>query len=307
MVTKKVTVNVAGRRLQVSNLDKVLYPAVGFRKRDVIGYYQRAAFAILPHLRNRAATLVRCPDGVDTGAFFQKDVARYAPAWLPTVRLASGATGGGSEVNSHVVFDDLPALVWAANLAALELHVPQWMVDAEGQRCTPDLAVFDLDPGPPATIVECARLAERLGDVLISDGLRPFVKTSGSKGIQLYCAVYTDALDRTSEYAREIAERMAEEEPGRVVSKMSKSVRGGKVLIDWSQNNPAKTTIAPYSLRGHDHPTVSTPVRWQEIHDCRNPKDLMFDVDTVLERLDAFGDLFADLHRDPVSVPAGRG
>ncbi|QUH02987.1 ATP-dependent DNA ligase [Saccharopolyspora erythraea] len=302
MAGSDVTVEVSGRRLKLSNLDKVLYPVSGFTKRDVIDYYQRVAPAMLPHLRDRAATLIRFPDGVGGFSFYEKNVARHAPDWLPTVALISGAEGTGRALNHHVVVNDLPTLVWTANLAALELHVLQWKVDADGTRNPPDILVFDLDPGEPATIVDCCRVAELLHDVLSAEGLRPYPKTSGSKGLQLYCPVRVDSPKRTSEYAKEIAQHMQAEHPDSVVAKMAKAEREGKVFIDWSQNNTAKTTVAPYSLRARARPTVSTPVTWDEVRGCTRPDELVFTSDDVLRRLDRHGDLMAGLEDSPTPL-----
>ena len=299
MTAQRVTVQVQDQRLELSNLDKVLYPAADFRKRDVIDYYRRAGPVMLPHLRDRAATLIRFPNGVDGGSFYEKDVSRHAPDWVPTARLVSGAQGRGRAVNHHVLIGELPTLVWTANLAALELHVPQWTVGPEDSRNCPDLLVFDLDPGDPATIVECCRAAELLREILTAEGLRAYPKTSGSKGMQLYCPVRTTRAERTSAYAKEIALRLEAEHPGELLAKMNRSARAGKVFLDWSQNNPAKTTVAPYSLRARSQPTVSTPVTWDEVRACREPEDLRFTSDQVLHRLDRDGDLLADLHENP--------
>jgi bifunctional non-homologous end joining protein LigD len=294
MAEQRVEVAVDGQRLSLSNLDKVLYPSVGFTKRDVLAYYSQIAPVILPYLKDRAATFLRYPNGVESKPFYEKDVSRHAPDWVRTAPLEN-THGDGPDVNHYPVINDLPTLVWAANLAALELHVPQWTVGPRGGRRNPDLLVFDLDPGEPATIVECCLVAERLREVLAEDGLSAYAKTSGSKGMQLYCAVRTRRPDRTSEYAKAVAERLAGEQPDRIVSRMAKVLRPGRVLIDWSQNNPAKTTVAPYSLRGRELPTVSTPVRWEEVHDCRKPGDLVFTSDDVLTRVDEFGDLFEEM------------
>ncbi|MFL6119352.1 hypothetical protein [Actinophytocola sp.] len=185
-------------------------------------------------------------------------------------------------------------LVWTANLAALELHIPQWTIGPTGREL-PDRLVFDLDPGPDTTIVDCCRLAQRLHDILVADGLTPVAKTSGSKGLQLYAGIHATDAQHPSRYAKALAERLAAETPDLVVAKMAKNLRRGKVLIDWSQNNPAKTTIAPYSLRGRTHPTVSTPVTWDEVRACRQPEQLVFTADDVLDRVEARGDLLADL------------
>lgn len=298
----ETTVQVDGRHLTLSNLDKQLYPAAGFSKRDVIDYYRRIAPVLLPHLRDRPATLVRWPDGVTAKPFFEKDVGRHAPDWVRTAELTTGARGRGHAVNEHAVFDDLPSLVWAANLAALEIHVPQWKVTDDDGRAKPDLLVLDLDPGDPATVVECARIAERLSELLTDDGLRPFPKTSGSKGLQLYCSVRPERFESTSDYARELAARLASETPELATDRMTRSLRGGKVFVDWSQNNPAKTTIAPYSLRGREHPSVSTPVSWAELTSCRAPRDLVFTADEVLDRVERDGDLLAELHTRPTAL-----
>ncbi|GAB3291067.1 non-homologous end-joining DNA ligase [Parasphingorhabdus pacifica] len=298
MPSSRTTVDVSGQRLRLSNLDKVLYPEAGFTKGDVIDYYRQVAPALLPRLRDRAATLIRFPDGVGRDSFFEKDVSRHAPDWLRTVALRSGADGSGSSTNHHVVIADLPTLVWTANLAALELHVPQWTVGPRGARHTPDLLVFDLDPGEPATIVECCRTAEWLYRLLRTDGLRPYAKTSGSKGLQLYCPVRTSSSERTSAYAKDLAQHLSDEHPDQVLAKMARAARKGKVFIDWSQNNPAKTTVAAYSLRARSHPTVSTPITWDEVRSCERPEDLRFTSTEVLRRL-AKGDLLDDLHEDP--------
>ncbi|GAA5103557.1 non-homologous end-joining DNA ligase [Haloechinothrix salitolerans] len=299
----RVAVDVDGRRLTLSNLDKVLYPETGFAKRDVIDYYRQVAPVMLPHITDRPTTLRRFPDGVAGQWFYEKDVSRHAPDWLRTARLANRDDDGDGP-NDYPVLDDLASLVWAANLAALELHVPQWTVTADGEQATPDRLVFDLDPGAPATIVECCRVAESLREVLTADGLTPVPKTSGSKGLQLYCAVRTSGPDETSRYAKVVARRLAREQPTLVVSTMAKSARTGKVLIDWSQNNPSKTTVAPYSLRGKEIPTVSTPVTWDEVEGCRTPAALRFEANDVIERITSDGDLFSAVLRDGVRLPA---
>jgi DNA ligase D-like protein (predicted polymerase)/DNA ligase D-like protein (predicted 3'-phosphoesterase) len=263
-----VEVEVDGRRLGLTDLDKVLYPSTGFTKAEVIDYYRRVAPVMLPHLAGRPVQLRRYPDGVDGQSFYEKNVARHAPDWVRTATTDS------------VVIDDLPALVWAANLAVLELHVPP----------RPDLVVFDLDPGAPATIVECCRVAELIRPILDDDGLVGYPKTSGGKGLQLYVPV-SEAV----RYAKAVARRLAREHPDQVVAVMARARRPGKVFIDWSRNNPAKTTVAPYSLRAREHPTVSTPVTWQEIADCRRPEDLVFTAPDVLTRIEERGDLLADL------------
>jgi bifunctional non-homologous end joining protein LigD len=290
-----VLVQVEGQRLRLSNLDKVLYPEDGFTKGEVIDYYSRIAPVLLPHLAERPVTFRRFPDGVGKAGFFEKNASRHAPDWVRTVTIDTPGSSTGAESLDFAVLGDLASLVWAANLAGLELHVPQWTVGARGAARRPDRLVFDLDPGAPATIVECAEVALRLREVLIEDGLEVVAKTSGSKGMQLYAAVTTSSAERTSDYAKGLAERLEEELPSLVVSRMAKDLRRRKVFIDWSQNNPKKTTVAPYSLRARPAPTVSTPVTWDEVAACRTPEDLSFTADQVLERVDEHGDLFEPL------------
>ncbi len=298
----KITVQAGGRRLVLSNLDKILY-SDGFTKGEVINYYSRIAPVLLPHLAGRPVTFIRFPDGVGGGQFFEKNVPHGAPAWLPTVRIARSGLRSSGEPITYALLDELAAVVWAANMAALELHVPQWTIDDDGTRRPPDRLVFDLDPGPGTSIVHCCRVAERLHDALIGDGLTPLAKTSGSKGMQLYCAITTDNPAAPSAYAKKLAQRLAGETPDRVTAVMAKAQRTGRVFIDWSQNNPAKTTVAPYSLRGRDHPTVSTPVTWDEVRACRRPAQLGFTADDVLERVDDHGDLLAEFNTSRAALP----
>lgn len=290
-----VLVQVEGQRLRLSNLDKVLYPEDGFTKGEVIDYYSRIAPVMLPHLAERPVTFRRFPDGVGKAGFFEKNASRHAPDWVRTVTIDTPGSSTGAESLDFAVLGDLPSLVWAANLAGLELHVPQWTVGPRGAARRPDRLVFDLDPGAPATIVECAEVALRLRELLVDDGLEVVAKTSGSKGMQLYASVTTSSAERTSDYAKGLAERLEEEMPSLVVSRMAKDLRRRKVFIDWSQNNPKKTTVAPYSLRARPEPTVSTPVTWDEVAACRKPRDLSFTADEVLDRVDEHGDLFEPL------------
>lgn len=283
-----LAVEVDGRTLRLSNLDKPLYPD-GFTKGEVIDYYTRIAPVMLAHLRRRPVTFVRFPDGATRGSFFAKNVPPGAPDWVRTVRLpAPGSTHDRAEID-YVLVEDLPTLVWAANLASLELHVPQWRVGPGGSVQPPDLIVVDLDPGPPATIVECCRVAlglrAELGDTAVA-------KTSGSKGLQVY-ARWDGGDSRAA--MRTVAQRLEREQPDLVVARMTKNLRAGKVLLDWSQNNVAKTTVAPYSLRGREQPTVSTPVSWDEVAACQKPADLVFNASQVLQRVARGGDLFAEL------------
>jgi bifunctional non-homologous end joining protein LigD len=290
-----VLVEVEGRRIRLSNLDKVLYPDAGFTKAQVLDYYSRVAPALLPHLKDRPVTLRRFPDGVTGQPFYEKNVSRNAPEWIRAVRIETPGSTKGHEALDFVVLNDLPSLVWAAHMAALELHIPQWKVDREGERLTPDLLVFDLDPGAPATIVECAEVALKLREVLATHGLKTVAKTSGNKGMQLYAPIRTTAVERTSEYAKAVAEHLAHEHPKLIVARMAKDLRPGKIFIDWSQNNQYKTTIAPYSLRGRATPTVSTPLTWDEVAKCRHPNDLTFTAPEVLTRLEEHGDLLKPL------------
>ncbi|MEV4145863.1 DNA ligase D [Amycolatopsis sp. NPDC049691] len=300
---QRITVQAGNRRLTLSNLDKVLYPADGFTKGEVINYYSRIAPVLLPHLAGRPVTFIRYPNGVGGEKWFEKNVPNGAPSWLRTVRLPSTGSRGSGDTIDYPLLDDLPALVWSANMAALELHVPQWTVTSDATRRPPDRLMFDLDPGPGTTVVDCARVAERLHDVLVADGLTPFAKTSGSKGMQLYCGIRTDDPAAPSAYAKRLAQQLARETPGSVTAVMAKAQRGGRVFIDWSQNNPAKTTVAPYSLRGRDHPTVSTPVTWDEVSACRHVNHLTFTAEDVLDRVDEHGDLLAGLAESRAPLP----
>jgi bifunctional non-homologous end joining protein LigD len=293
-----VSVSVDGRVLRLSNLDKVLYPQVGFAKGEVIDYYAAVADVLLPRLAGRPVTLRRYPDGADAEGFFEKHAARHAPEWVRTVRLSTKQAQSdptGPTETEYVLLDDLAGLVWAANLAALELHVPQWRMAPDGDRDLPDLMVFDLDPGPPADIVSCCRVAELLLAALAEDGLPAWPKTSGSKGMQLYVPVSVTDPSAPREYARQLGARIAGEHPDLVVATMARQARPGRVYIDWSQNNQAKTTIAAYSLRGRAEPTVSTPLTWDEVRACRRPEELVFTTADVRARLQTHGDLLADL------------
>jgi bifunctional non-homologous end joining protein LigD len=301
---ERVTVQVGGHRLTLSNLPKVLYPESGFTKGEVIDYYTRIAPVLLPHVTGRPATRKRYPDGVDAESFFEKNAPSHTPSWVRTVVLPSPGSSMGRETVRYVVVDDLPTLVWLANLAALELHVPQWTVGPRGGVRDADRLVFDLDPGPPASIVECCRVACLLRDALAEDGLDAWAKTSGSKGMQLYVPVKPVSWEKTHGYAKALAQRLEAEHPDLVVHRMEKRLRPGKVLIDWSQNNSAKTTVAPYSLRARSHPTVSTPVTWDEVEACRDPEDLRFLTADVLERIDKHGDLFEPLLSLPQPLPS---
>lgn len=299
--SKKVPVKVDGRDLTLSNLDKILYPRHGFAKGEVIDYYSRIAPVLLPHVKDRPVTRKRFPDGVDGPSFFEKNAPSHTPDWVRTMTLPTPGSSRGRETLDFVMIDDLATLVWCANLAALELHVPQWKVGPRGAVREPDLMVFDLDPGAPATIVDACRVAVLLRDLLAADGLTSYPKTSGKKGLHLYVPV--QETDRTSEYAKEAAQRLESEHGGQVVSRMVKQLRRGKVLVDWSQNNPAKTTVAPYSLRAAEEPSVSTPVTWDEVEACEKPRDLVFLAGEVLDRVAEHGDLLAPLLEEHHALP----
>jgi len=306
----KIGVQVDGRDLTLTNLAKVLYPADGFTKAEVLDYYQRISTVLLPHVAGRPMTLKRYPDGVDGQSFFAKHAPAGLPDWVRTEEIVSQSSRSRApgEPIEYVVIDDLPTLMWAANLAALELHVPMWRFPARspgnGQASEPapehglppDLLVFDLDPGAPATIVECCRVAESLRPLLAEADLEALPKTSGGKGLQLYARVSDMNAEQASALAKDFAERLERDQPRLVVSRMTRSLRPGKVLIDWSQNNGSKTTIAPYSLRAREHPTVSTPVTWDEVGACRKVADLFFTAPDVLARVEERGDLFAELN-----------
>ncbi|HEY3923880.1 MAG TPA: non-homologous end-joining DNA ligase [Acidothermaceae bacterium] len=291
----KTTVQVGDRRLAITNLTKILYPQTGFTKGEVLDYYARVAPVLLPHLAGRPLTRKRYPNGVDGPSFFEKNAPRGTPEWVRTVNLPVPGSTMNRETIDFVIVEDLPTLVWTANLASLELHVPQWKVGPRGGVQEPDLLVLDLDPGPPATIVECCEVALLLKEVLEADGLTGYAKTSGSKGMQLYAPLRPTPADDTRLYARSLARRLEKQRPDLVVSDMTKALRQGKVLVDWSQNAAAKTTVAPYSLRARPEPTVSTPITWDEVAACESPEELVFLSEAVLERIEADGDLLADL------------
>jgi bifunctional non-homologous end joining protein LigD len=295
----KVRVDVGGRSLTLSNLDKVIYPEAGFTKGEVVEYYVQVADPLLAHLRDRPLTRKRWPDGVGSEFFFEKNAPRGTPDWVRTAHVEHG------EGIDYVVVDDLPTLVWLANLAALELHVPQWTVGPRGGLRDSDLVVFDLDPGPPATIVECCRVALLLRDRLADDGLDAWPKTSGNKGAQLYVPIGPAAAgERTSAYAKRLAGELSREHPDLVVATMSKQARPGKVFIDWSQNNAAKTTIAPYSLRGTGRPQASTPLTWDEVAAVRRAEDAVFAPADVVARLEEVGDLLAPMRGSRQRLPS---
>jgi bifunctional non-homologous end joining protein LigD len=301
---ERIETDVDGRRLSLSNLDKVLYPETGFTKGALLDYYARIAAVMLPHLRDRPVTFRRFPDGVGGKSFVEKHVPSHAPAWVHTVKVPSVSTGrgrGGSpggEVE-YAVVTDRPTLIWAANLAAIEFHVPLWHAGRGPLPGRPDHLVFDLDPGPGTSIVECCRIASWITGRMQESGLDALAKTSGSKGLQLYLRLpaRTD-WDTARERALDAAQSIEKDHPELVVTNMKKERRHGRVLIDWSQNHPAKTTVAVYSLRGGAQPYVSTPVTQDEVQDCARSGDadrLRFAPSEVLDRVQRHGDLFASL------------
>jgi bifunctional non-homologous end joining protein LigD len=288
---EKVTVEVEGRRLALSNLSKRLYPN-GFLKAEVIDYYTRIAPVLLPHLAGRPLTVKRYPDGSEGKFFFEKNAPSHTPPWVRRVTLPVPGSTMKRETIDFVIVEELATLVWLANLAALELHTPQWTVDADGAAQSPDLLVIDLDPGPPAAIRACCDVA-LLARPLLPDGA--LAKTSGNKGMQI---VAPWRGGDSSAAAKELAERLEKEHPDLVVSRMAKAVRPGKVFVDWSQNHPAKTTVSVYSLRARDMPSVSTPLTWDEVADGADGRSLTFTAPDVLSRVEADGDLFAALVPD---------
>jgi len=299
-MSEKITVDVDGTQVVLSNLQKVLYPEVGFTKGQVLDYYTRIAPVLLPHLAGRALTRKRYPDGVDGQVFFEKNAPRGTPEWVRIETLPSPGSTKNRETIDYTVIEDLAGLVWTANLAALELHTHMWRVKhSKGKpaaQAAPDLVVFDLDPGEPATIVECCQVALLLREAMQADGLEPVAKTSGSKGMQLYArAEAFTSSEETSAYAKALAQRFETSHPELVVHRMTKTLRPGKVLVDWSQNSAAKTTVSVYSLRARSRPTVSTPVTWDEVASCTTPQELVFTTDDVLARVERDGDLFAVL------------
>ncbi len=297
-------VNVGGRSLKLVNLDKELYP--GVPKASILDYYARVADTLLPHLSGRPLTLRRFPDGIAAPSFYEKNAGAKAPDWLRTVDVPTPGSSRGSATATFVVVEELATLVYLANLAVLELHVPQWRVDDEGAVRPPDELVFDLDPGEGTTVLECARVAERVRDLVAADGLELCPKVSGSKGMQVSAAIRVDDPARPSAYAKAVAEHLARETPRAVTAVMAKDRRRGKVFVDWSQNNPSKTTVAPYSLRAraaHGTPTVSTPLTWDEVAAATTVRELTFSPADVLARIERDGDLYAAALGEGVTRP----
>ncbi len=299
--TGTLSVEVDGRRLQVSNLDKVMYPATETTKGEVLHYYATLATVLLPHVKDRPVTRIRWPHGTTGPSFFEKNLPSGAPAWLRSVTVPSSGSRAGDSSRDTITYplvDDTAALTYLANLASLELHVPQWRVDADGRPLPPDRLVIDLDPGSPAGLHECALLALVVRERLAALGLTSAPVTSGSKGMQLYARLPGDQdAEAIRDVAREIAQDLTRAQPELVVWKMTKSLRPGKVLLDWSQNTAAKTTIAPYSLRGKDAPFVAAPRTWEEVErGAERPGRLEhLQMDEVLRRVSRDGDLFGQV------------
>lgn len=289
-MSKKVELVVDNRALQVSNLDKVLYPKAGFTKAQVIDYYIRIAPVLLPHLKDRPLTMKRYPDGVESEFFYEKNCPAHRPKWVQTAKVWSE---GNQRTMYYCLANNLPTLVWAANLADLELHTS---LSRKNNIERPTMMVFDLDPGAPADIVQCCQIGMRLRELLDGMKLKAFAKTSGSKGLQVYIPLNTAVTyDQTKGLSRALAQRLEQEHPDRVTSNMSKAVRKRKVFVDWSQNDEHKTTICVYSLRAKEQPTVSTPVSWEEVEICLKKKKadlLKFRSDQTLARVEKQGDLF---------------
>ncbi len=285
-------VEVEGRPLKLSNLDKVLYPAAGFHKAEVLDYYARIAPVLLPHLGDRFVTLKRYPDGVDAPPFYEKNCPSHRPEWMATNDMKDATTSTGTIRFCRV--DSLAALTWVANLAALELHTSMARApDAD----TPTMVVFDLDPGPPAGLRECVEVGLWLRHVFTDLGLESVVKTSGSKGLQVYLPLNRPTThDAAATFSRTIAQLMEQAHPDLVVSLQRKDLRTGKVLVDWSQNSRHKTTVCVYSLRARERPTVSTPLAWDEVEAAADSGDvgaITFEAGEVLDRVARHGDLFA--------------
>jgi bifunctional non-homologous end joining protein LigD len=287
------SIEVQGKQLKLSNLEKVLYPATGFTKQQVIDYYVRIAPAMVPHLAGRPLTRKRYPNGVDEEFFYEKNAPKYRPDWVKTVPIWSE---GNRRMVHYILADDLATMVWLANLAAIELH-PSLSL-AEDIIC-PTTMVFDLDPGPPANIVQCCQVGLWLREIFEHFGLKSFPKTSGSKGLQIYVPLNTPTkYESTKTFSHALAQLLEQEHRELVVSDMKKQVRTGKVFVDWSQNDEHKTTVAVYSLRAREHPTVSTPVTWEEVERTFKKKSadlLVFEAKQAVARVEKMGDLFAPL------------
>jgi bifunctional non-homologous end joining protein LigD len=301
--SQKTELAIGGRKLSVSNLGKVLYPETGFTKGQVIDYYVKISPVLLPHLKDRPITLKRYPEGVDGFFFYEKQCPSHRPGWIETTPVPSERRQ--EKRIDYCVMNDLPALVWAANLADLELHT---FLHRAPAITRPNFLAFDLDPGPPADIILCCKVGLLIKKVFDALSLESFPKTSGSKGLQLFVPLNTPtSYEKTKPFAHALAERLERDHPDLVVSKMQKSLRANKVLIDWSQNDEHKTTVCVYSLRAREHPTVSTPVTWEEVTKAaksKNPRQLVFEAPDMLDRVENLGDLFEPVLRLKQRLPA---
>nr|AEE65514.1 DNA polymerase LigD, polymerase domain protein [uncultured bacterium BAC AB649/1850] len=295
----RLAIKIDDRDVELSNLDKVMYPDAGFTKGEVIDYYTRLAPVLLPHLRDRALTRIRYPNGVQGVHFFEKNAPGGTPDWVRLETLPVPGSTKSRETIDFVVVDELATLVWVANLASLELHTPQWRVGRD-----PDLMVVDLDPGAPAGLTECCGVAVLMRDRLGEDGVEAYPKTSGKKGMQLCCPISGEQdSEHVSRYAKRVAEDLAKMVPGSITAKMARNLRPGKVFIDWSQNAAAKTTVTPYSLRAQATPTASTPLTWEEVEAMATGAEpaRQFDAREVLARVEEHGDLL-----EPLLTPGPR-
>ena len=294
-------VEVQGRKLSLTNLDKILYPATGFTKGQVVDYYVRIAPVLVPHLAGRPLTMKRYPGGVDQEYFFEKNAPMHRPDWVKTAPVWSE---GNKRTINYLLANDLPTLVWIANLASIELH-PSLSLSTD--ITVPTMIVFDLDPGPPANIVECAQVGLWVRKIFDHFALQSFPKTSGSKGLQIYVPLNTKTTyEQTKAFAHALARLLEHEHPELVVSDMKKAVRTNKVFVDWSQNDQHKTTISVYSLRAREHATVSTPVTWEEVEQALKKKDagrLVFEAKDVLARVEKMGDLFEPVQKLKQKLP----
>lgn len=294
-------IEIEGKQLKLTNLEKVFYPSVGFTKGQVIDYYARIAPVLVPHLKNHPLTLKRYPNGVNEPPFFEKNATKHRPDWVKTVPIWSH--GNQRDVN-YILCNDLPTLVWVANLASIELH-PSLSL-AQDIMC-PRSIVFDLDPGPPANIVQCCQVAVWLRTIFEHFKLQSFPKTSGSKGMQIYVPLnIKTSYDETKPLAHALARLLENEHRDLVVSDMKKAIRTNKIFVDWSQNDEHKTTVSVYALRARERPTVSTPIAWDEVEHClkkKDPKLLVFESHQTLDRVEQMGDLFAPLLTLEQSLP----
>src|SRR3954451_25372902 len=300
-MAEKAHLDVGGKRIGVSNLNKVLYPKAGFTKGQVIDYYIQIAPVLLPHLKDRPLTMKRYPNGVDAQFFYEKNCPTHRPAWVKTAKVWSE---GNNRNMDYCLAQDLPTLVWAANLADIELHTS---LARKKDVTRPTMMVFDLDPGAPADIVQCCQVGLWLRDLLAGLKLKSWAKTSGSKGLQVYVPLNTPVtFDETKALSRALAEHLEHEHPQLVISKMARALREGKIFVAWSQNDDHKTTVNVYPLRAKDQPTVSTPVTWDEVEAClkkKNAKLLVFPSDRVLERVEKIGDLFEPVEKLKQKLP----